>query len=592
MEKPSLLQGEKTSHSGSSFEGSQVIVPILGMHRCGTSMLTHMLSIMGVELGEPLQSPGFDNPSGFWENRFFQAVNIELLKWAGCNTDGFDRSKTLKRTSRFLGKTPSPKIITNSVLQYINLSFQNTHWGWKDPRTVITWPFWKRCLNHLGYIDIRPIVLVRHPDSCIASLKKRGDFNWQVLPEGLPMEHYIACLWKCYYELIEIYLSEKSLIMLQEDLLDNDKAAFEMKRCAKYLELEEIGIGPALATIDVRLISHKKKVLADVRDSEAGTIYETLVDRAERQREAFVLRQPGGAAWTTTLEADRKRDRFCIYVASPERYIHSRAFDEHALSLHYAFHELGYVVPIVRYPWEISGTPIVLGANLLPHITGVDLPPDSILYNLEQILEGSPWLGAGYIDVLRRYQVWDYSPQNIDNLIELGIENALLCRIGYVPEMSYITELPDDEQHVDVLFYGSENSRRSSILDQLKKKGVKVESFFGVYGMRRDRLIARAKIVINIHFYESKVMEIIRLSHLMANKKFIVSERGNDQIIERPFEAGIVFVDYDSLVERCLYYLQNPSERKSIAAMGFEIFSANKQADFLKAALSRSGLPL
>lgn len=114
---------------------------------------------------------------------------------------------------------------------------------------------------------------------------------------------------------------------------------------------------------------------------------------------------------------------------------------------------------------------------------------------------------------------------------------------------------------------------------------MKVGSFFGVYGNRRDHLIARAKIVINIHFYESKVLEIIRLSYLMVNKIFVVSERGNDQAAERPFEEGIVFADYDALVDTCLHYLGKPSERNRIAASGFEIFSANKQAGFLKEAL-------
>ena len=81
-------------------EFSQTVVPVLGMHRSGTSMLTHMLSLLGVELGEPLQPPSFDNPKGFWENRFFQALNIKILQLAGCNENGFDSRKNLQKTSR------------------------------------------------------------------------------------------------------------------------------------------------------------------------------------------------------------------------------------------------------------------------------------------------------------------------------------------------------------------------------------------------------------------------------------------------------------------------------------------------------------
>jgi hypothetical protein len=581
--RPSLPQEKKTNLSDSSDEGSQIVVPVLGMHRCGTSMLTHMLSIMGVELGEPLQPPSFDNPRGFWENRFFQAVNMRLLDAAGCNPDGFDTNRTLKKTCQNLRRT-IPKSAVDAIGQYVRNTFQNTHWGWKDPRSVITWPFWERCLQQLGHDDLRPVVVVRHPDSCVQSLKKRGDFDELTLPGRMALEEYIAGLWKTYYELLDSYLSSTALVLLHEDLLDIQSAIREMERCAEYLGVEKIGISPAVATIDVSLISYTKEDLTKVNNHEVKKLYENFVRRARLHQEAFDSRRRTRSV-VPISDVYGRPGQFSIYIVSPSNYVHSHAFDEHALSLHYAFLYLGYQVPVVRYPWEISGTPIVLGANLLPHMTGVRLPPDSILYNLEQIIEGSPWLGAGYIDVLRSYQVWDYSRQNIDALRELGIGNTRLCCIGYVPEMSYIRKLPDDAQDIDVLFYGSLNSRRLSILDQLKKKDLRVGSFFGVYGMRRDRLVARAKIVINIHFYESRVMEIIRLAHLMANKTFIVSERGNDLELEKPFDDGIVFADHDSLVDECLYYLDNPSERKSIAARGYEIFSAHKQTDFLKEAL-------
>jgi len=142
---------------------SQTVVPVLGMHRSGTSMLTRMLKIMGVELGEPLQGPSFDNPKGFWENRFFQASNINILGEMGCNSDGFDTNEVLKNTFMEFESVALPEPAVNQIQEYTNLSFQNTHWGWKDPRTVITWPF----QSHGGFHKQVIQVLV-HPwqDQC------------------------------------------------------------------------------------------------------------------------------------------------------------------------------------------------------------------------------------------------------------------------------------------------------------------------------------------------------------------------------------------------------------------------------------------
>lgn len=65
---------------------------------------------------------------------------------------------------------------------------------------------------------------------------------------------------------------------------------------------------------------------------------------------------------------------------------------------------------------DIVGIPIILGANLLPYVENVQLPKHSIIFNLEQVEEGSSWFTPQYIDLLKSYQVWDYSDRNIDNL--------------------------------------------------------------------------------------------------------------------------------------------------------------------------------
>ena len=120
------------------------------------------------------------------------------------------------------------------------------------------------------------------------------------------------------------------------------------------------------------------------------------------------------------------QQHYCIWIVSPPGYTHSRCFEEVALGLSEAFGALGYDAPVVTQPELVTGTPIILGCNLL----GATAPPaGAILFNLEQISLDSVWLGAGYIDLLRRHRVWDYSTRNVSALAELGIA-ATLCEIG------------------------------------------------------------------------------------------------------------------------------------------------------------------
>lgn len=273
--------------------------------------------------------------------------------------------------------------------------------------------------------------------------------------------------------------------------------------------------------------------------------------------------------------------RFCIWIVSPPNYPHSRCFEEVALGLQAAFAALGFDAPIVTEPVAADHI-LTLGANLLPRIQ-TPLPENLILYNLEQITPGSPWLKPEYLALLACYPVWDYSPLNIRNLAALGVHNARLCGIGYAPELTRIT--PAQEEDIDVLFIGSMNERRRQVLESLAAKGFKVIGLFNQYGTERDAQIARAKIVLNLHYYEAQVFEIVRVSYLLANRTCVVSETGNDTELEAPFAKGVAFSPYEQLADRCVQLLQNDSERDAYKREGFTCFSQMPQKDRLKQVL-------
>jgi hypothetical protein len=228
---------------------------------------------------------------------------------------------------------------------------------------------------------------------------------------------------------------------------------------------------------------------------------------------------------------------------------------------------------------------IILGSNLLP---GFDAPlaNDAILYNLEQIQDGSSWLQPAFLELLSRYAVWDYSQQNIDRLAEKGIAKVVHLPIGYAPPLQRIETRKDED--IDVLFVGSINDRRQKILGALEKKGLRVHRAVGVYGAARDALVARAKVVLNLHYYEAKVFEVVRVSYLLANRRFVISEEGAPSEDEASLRQGLVFAPYEKLVETCCDWLAKPERRAEVASRGQSLFQARDVASYLKVALDRA----
>ncbi len=66
-------------------------------------------------------------------------------------------------------------------------------------------------------------------------------------------------------------------------------------------------------------------------------------------------------------------------------------------------------------------------------------------------------------------------------------------------------------------------------------------------------------LVLNVHYYEAKVLEIVRLSLiLLANRIPVLSERGADPAEDATLADGVAFADYDHLIETGVTLLEKP----------------------------------
>lgn len=258
--------------------------------------------------------------------------------------------------------------------------------------------------------------------------------------------------------------------------------------------------------------------------------------------------------------------RLAISVVSPHGYAHSAAFAEVALTLQHGLQAHGHDTVVSSRLDNPRRRHIVLGANLLQTVPA-PVPPDTVFYNLEQISPDSDWFRAGLLDVLRTRPCWDYAPANLAPLAAAGVQVTAVLPIGYAPALTRIA--PADED-VDVLFYGSLNERRALALRELTRRGLRVKHLFGVYGAERDAWIARARIVLNMHFYASKVFEAVRVSYLLANRRFVISEPGADPADVAPYAGGLVLAEHADLADTCEHWLARPDARRGIADTGFE----------------------
>jgi hypothetical protein len=254
------------------------------------------------------------------------------------------------------------------------------------------------------------------------------------------------------------------------------------------------------------------------------------------------------------------------------------AFRELAETVHYGLGALGHDCVLTKR-WLPDRRLILLGTTSIP-LLGVTPPPGTILYHLEHVHPGSPFITPKMVTILRQYPVVDFSQSNVEQFAAMGVR-ARWLPIGYAPELTRIA--PAAEESIDVLFYGTLTDRRRVVLDALVARGLRVEMCGGLYGPARDALIARSKVVVNIHGRDQNtVFESVRVFYLLANTKAVVSERGDGH---EDFVSAVAFAEYDELVEQCTALVRDDQARRVLAARGFAIMSSRNESEYLKAAL-------
>ena len=276
-----------------------------------------------------------------------------------------------------------------------------------------------------------------------------------------------------------------------------------------------------------------------------------------------------------------------ICIIKPNNYVHSLAYLEIAELLHYSVLELNKNSKISYNFIDINPKVknIIFGAHLLNDDMINSIPSNTIIFNTEQIESiNEIWKRRILLLASKGIIFWDYSNHNLDLLLTKLNVKGRLFEIGFQKNLQRIKM--NDNKEVDVLFYGSLNNRREKIINNLLKKNVKVKCLFGVYGKNRDDWIGKSKIVLNLHYYESKIFEIVRIFYLLTNAIPIVSEVDENTKLNNNYLKGIKGSNYEDVEKNILSLLENEKERKLIGLNGFNIIKKYPQINFTKSILN------
>jgi hypothetical protein len=164
------------------------IVLVLGMHRSGTSLCSHILSGLGVDMADKIPGPGatspvLSNPRGHWERWEIVEFHDRILSLF--NRDYLGRFHDFALPVAWWAD-PRVVQIRREIVGFLERRMGDGYFGFKDPRTVRLMPVWHQIFNEL---ELAPkiVLCLRNPAQIARSLNARdgldpeiGEYRWLV----------------------------------------------------------------------------------------------------------------------------------------------------------------------------------------------------------------------------------------------------------------------------------------------------------------------------------------------------------------------------------------------------------------------------
>jgi hypothetical protein len=222
-----------------------------------------------------LLPPSPDNLDGYWENRRFVGVSDQILVALGSTWDSPSNIPTEDSFSeeRFNSLRVSAEIL---IAEFVD----HEPWGWKDPRTCLTLPFWQsldglRMPFWLGRGQkLKVVVCLRDPLEVFQSLQAR---HFTPSMSGLD-------LWLAYNRrILETVLPEDRIVTHYDAYFRNP-----CDELGRVLDFAGLSVSQEMIHTSARIVSsslrHKRSSVASLRTAnvspEVIDLYAVLCEEA------------------------------------------------------------------------------------------------------------------------------------------------------------------------------------------------------------------------------------------------------------------------------------------------------------------------
>ena len=300
------------NHNGKTDAHTISTVCVLGMHRSGTSCLSGALQTAGISGGNVIEYAN-DNPKGNRENQSIMKLNDRVL----AHNDG-----TWDNPPITLNYSTEHQQQRDQLIRKLNSQFPV--WMFKDPRTVLTLPFWQNGISNLQLIGT-----FRHPLKVAMSLYQRQGISIP-LRKGIKLWiHYNSLILEEYHKvpfpLICFDLPQTEYLTKLTEIMNNLKTKIpnncklSVSKVAKFYESTLVNqentaiLSPTQE--DAKLLAQAESLYQDLRE-KAGL--EVNLENT-KDKVLFVPLEEESVAYLKAIEAQPNNSQLHFMLAKTQQ---------------------------------------------------------------------------------------------------------------------------------------------------------------------------------------------------------------------------------------------------------------------------------
>lgn len=243
---------------------------------------------------------------------------------------------------------------------------------------------------------------------------------------------------------------------------------------------------------------------------------------------------------------------FNVTVLQPAGYIYSASLTEAAEYIHHSLLALGHASVLTTNQLDPTRVNIVFCAHLLKPQELSWLPPDSIIFNSEQLDNQRGWYleSGAYQEILRRHFVLDYATCNLSLIPH---ERKAFIPFCFCDKL--IRRNMKRKPGSALVFYGIVTPRREKILKAIQSHGVPVSVITDTFGAKRDIQMFKSWAILNLHNADdTQAFEQIRCFYPLINGVPVISEASPEDASRAVFADSVFFFNTADLPKACAGY--------------------------------------